>query len=96
MAGKYYFPRCDEGKVSHIAIARITRGVSEETLALQVGVELTTLQLWERGVEEPSSAQLKRLKLALRWPLWMFTANPLPEVEAEALVEKHSAKIAAS
>lgn len=40
--------------------------LSQSALAVLVGVSLTTIQLWERGVTTPSDENLTKLKQALQ------------------------------
>lgn len=40
--------------------------LSQSALAVECGVSLTTIQLWERNVSKPSAENLEKLKKALK------------------------------
>lgn len=54
----------DPDTATRLRTARRSRGLSQATAARLIGVSLTTLKYFERGVQEPRVSQLKTLCLA--------------------------------
>lgn len=58
----------------NIKAARTERGQTQSTLAAAIGVEVLAVSRWERGVTQPSDANLVALSESLgRTPAWFFT-----------------------
>ena len=82
-----------------LAGAREAQGLSQEDLALRLGVRLTTLQAWEDDLAEPRGNRLQMLAGLLNVSLtWLLTAEgdglaapesglPLSPAVSEALAE---------
>lgn len=50
---------------SPIARARIAKGLTQEQLAAQIGVDFRVIGTWERGERAPRAGNLKKLAKAL-------------------------------
>lgn len=81
-----HLPVTEEGLVTGLAIARAVRSCSRDTLATRVFVKTVDITAWERGAATPTGAQLRRLGLALRWPMANLQVQPVDLDEAAALV----------
>ena len=45
---------------------RVKLNLSQTSVAVAVGVSLTSYQLWERGVSKPNEENMKKLKSVLK------------------------------
>jgi transcriptional regulator with XRE-family HTH domain len=72
----------DEGAgacgVEPAAVAR-GRGLSQENLAVDAGIDRTYVSRLERGLENPTVALLEQLALALETGITEFFAVPAPD-----------------
>lgn len=73
-------PRTPEGLVTPLAVVRAIQNVSIKTLAARVQVSWQDVVEWERGAKQPSSAEAKRLALALGWR-WRDLSGPALEAD---------------
>jgi transcriptional regulator with XRE-family HTH domain len=55
---------------------RVKRGISQENLAVDVGIDRTYISRLERGIENPTVAVLERLAAALESDIGSFFVMP--------------------
>ena len=55
---------------------RVKRGISQENLAVDVGIDRTYISRLERGIENPTVAVLERLAAALESDIGAFFVTP--------------------
>lgn len=60
--------RVSKVKLSAVAEARASVGLSQQEFALLLGVSARTLQDWEQGRREPTGAARTLLKVAVKHP----------------------------
>jgi transcriptional regulator with XRE-family HTH domain len=58
---------------------RVIKGVSQENLAVDAGIDRTYVSRLERGLENPTVVVLERLAEALNAPIVEFFAVPRPD-----------------
>jgi transcriptional regulator with XRE-family HTH domain len=57
---------------------RVLRGVSQENLAVDAGIDRTYVSRLERGLENPTVGVVERLAIALSAPIIEFFVEPQP------------------
>lgn len=81
-------PTMKDGQVTRLAIARVARGANHYALARAIEVDAEEIVRWERGETRPTRSKLRRIALALGWPLESFYGGPLSEEHAQAALVK--------
>jgi transcriptional regulator with XRE-family HTH domain len=67
---------------------RVTRGVAQEALAVDAGIDRTYVSRLERNLENPTVAVLERLARALNVEIVEFFVSPDPEAPAPDVLPK--------
>lgn len=63
---------------------RVKRGISQENLAVDVGIDRTYISRLERGIENPTVAVLERLAAALESDIGAFFVMPAADEDFPA------------
>ena len=58
----------EEPKITLVA-ARANSGLSQKEMALEMGVDISTIVNWEKGKTEPSASQLRKISELSRIPM---------------------------
>ena len=55
----------------HISLtaARVNAGLNQKEMAVEMGVDVSTIINWEKGKTEPSASQLRRISKISRIPM---------------------------
>lgn len=75
----------EDGSVTPIAIVMAIRDCSYGDVATKMGVSKADLFAWAEGRRVPTTAQIKRLSLIIRWPWVELYEPPWPHDEAYSL-----------
>ncbi|TIC86381.1 XRE family transcriptional regulator [Nocardioides sp. GY 10127] len=78
-----------------LTFARNRAGLTRVALAREVGVAPRSLAYWEDGTHPPSDDSIAQLSTALDLPVSFFSAEPLEEVQADAVSFRALSKMSA-
>jgi transcriptional regulator with XRE-family HTH domain len=67
---------------------RVEKGVAQEALAVDAGIDRTYVSRLERNMENPTVAVLERLAKALEVPIVEFFAAPKPGARLPPVLKK--------
>ena len=70
---------------NNIQASRKARGLTQNQLAQELGVEVETISRYERGLRAPSFPQLEKLCLVLDVPAWLLFSDGRNAPDARAM-----------
>lgn len=81
-------PTMKDGRVTRLAIIRVARGVDYYWLARAIEVHADDIVQWEYGETIPPMVKLRRIALALGWPIEAVLGDPIEEESAVATLAR--------